>query len=1014
MYLFCDTETRSELNIKEVGAYRYVFHPSTELLMTSYMIDDQPMKRWETHTSGFIPEDLKEALEDPFTIIVAWNGVGFERLVFKRFFGMDISVDRFEDPMFRSRYMSMPGKLEKVGKILDIKSKKLTEFFIKDESMVDMFCAPLRFGGELTLFGIEPTTYRDWDTHRKEWDRFGQYCDQDVYAMKEIMGRVQDFPLTDFEYEVIALDARINDRGIYTDSVLLQGAGIIVEKEQASLLKEFREISGISNPKAPKQVLAFVRQHGYTFPSIGKPFVKRALNGECELDALGKRVLELRLQVSKSSVAKLESCKNSVMPDGRVRGLFNYMGAARTGRWTSGLFQAHNLIKATKEVEKKFDLAMELLKAGNYDTIKKEFSSPLDVACSALRPILRAAPGKKFVIADLAAIESRGQFWVAGCDSGMEEFRKGLDPYISFAVLMDPSKTYEELYADFKAGNKKTRTDAKAPKLGCFGKDTPVLTNRGWTPITEVSVNDLLWDGEDWVSHSGVIYQGEKKVIDLFGVEATPDHKILTEDGWKDAKDVVQDTLLGQRDISLVTGLLKEEKSELAKKENTNSTISACAKNVESKRGSIDLAWRQEKQTDAYRAPTGKSGKRRTEYTFDLADTLENLLTDLQTDTTQSSLGAEELDQKHIDMVEEVSDASLKMFMILWGTASLSKTTISQSIKSTEKIMTEITKKGIFDLLQASRIIETKKSFATSNITEKESLRKSSGRSIAHSTEKAALSQENSRKVSPQKGSLQNSLGVVVPTFDILNSGPKSRFTILTNKGPLIVHNCGFGLSAGDIDKDDEGNVVKTGLLAYAEAMQIELTKEYAEKSVEVFRRSYKEVVDYWYDLHRAFANVVENDSVVTLGPVKLEMQGRVLCIWLPSGRALHYINPYVERVERVSKKGNTYQAVNLYCAGVHPETHQWVPDMETRGAKIFENIVQAICRDILAYGMIRAEDRGFPIVLSCHDEICAEVDEDSPLGVKELVEDMTEEIPWAPGFILGAEGFTTPYYTKQ
>lgn len=690
MYLFFDTETRSELDISEVGAYRYVSHPSTELLIVSYAFDDQPMRRWETHL-GPIPEDFREGLEDPFCILVAWNGIHFDRLVINKFLNLDIPVDRFEDAMYRARYLSMPGKLEKVGKILDIKSKKLTSFFVKDESMVDLFCAPLRFGGELTLFGIEPTTYRDWETHRRQWKAFCEYADQDVEAMREIMGRLKNFPLTDFEYEVIALDAKINDRGIYTDSVLLQGAGIIVEKEQAALLQEFREISGISNPKAPKQVLAFVRQHGYTFPSIGKPFVKRALNGECGLDALGKRVLELRLQVSKSSVAKLESCKNSVMPDGRVRGLFNYMGAARTGRWTSGLFQAHNLIKATKEVEKKFDLAMELLKAGDYDTIKKEFSSPLDVACSALRPILRAAPGKKFVIADLAAIESRGQFWVAGCDSGMEEFRKGLDPYISFAVLMDPSKTYEELYADFKAGNKKTRTDAKAPKLGC-----------------------------------------------------------------------------------------------------------------------------------------------------------------------------------------------------------------------------------------------------------------------------------------------------------------------------------GFGLSAGDIEKDGEGNVVKTGLLAYAENMGIELNKEFAEKSVEVFRRSYKEVVDYWYDLHRAFANVVENDSVVTLGPVRLEMQGRVLCIWLPSGRALHYINPYVERVEKVSKKGNTYQAVNLYCAGVHPETHQWVSDMETRGAKVFENIVQAICRDILAYGAIRAEERGFNLVLHCHDELVGEQDEDDILGVKELVECMTEEVPWAPGFILGAEGFTTPFYRKE
>ena len=686
--LFCDVESRSELDINDVGSYRYLSHPSTELILFAYAYGDEDIKIWECLETP-MPEDLRRGLEDPFQIIVAHN-TGFERIAFRNLLRIEIEIDRFEDTMVRGRYMSLPGSLEKMGAILDIKNKKLTEFFIKDQSMVGMFCSPLRYGGEITLFGEEKTSYRYKDTHPREWQKFCDYCVMDVEASREILKRCSKFPLPESEYKFFEISEEINDRGIYTDSVLLQGSMLIVEKEQGALYKEWFDLTGIKKPKSTKQVLGFAKLHGFTFPSIGKPFIKRALAGECQLDEIGTKALNLRLQLSKSSVSKLEACQDSVEPDGRVRGLFNFMGAARTGRWTSGLFQAHNLVKATKEIEAKQDLALELVKAGDYERIKKEFSSPIDVACSTLRPILRAPKGRKFIIADLNAIETRGAAWIAGCDTLMEVFRLGRCPYITFAAQMDPSKTYEELYADYKAGNKKARTDAKSPTLGC-----------------------------------------------------------------------------------------------------------------------------------------------------------------------------------------------------------------------------------------------------------------------------------------------------------------------------------GYGLTAGTIERDNEGNLVKTGLLAYADNMGIELTEEYAQQAVLVYRNSYQEIVNFWWDLHRAFANAVENDATVEIGPLTLEKQGRVLNMWLPSGRALHYIDPKVVRTERTSKKGNKYKATDLFCQGIHQETHQW-QEIDTRGAKLFENAVQAICRDVLAEGMINCRDAGFELVLHCHDELVAEADEDSHLTVDTMVECMTRPIKWAPGFVLGAAGFESPYYVKE
>lgn len=691
--IYIDIETRSELDLEEVGSYKYLNHKSTEIILCAYAFGEGPINLWKCLEQP-MPDDLREGLLDPWQTIIAHNS-SFERTAFRTLLGITIPVERFDDTMIRARYLSLPGSLEKIGNILDIQSKKLTEFFIKDESMVGLFCIPLRVGGYETLFGLEPTTYRDKDTHPKEWDKFCEYCIIDVEAMREIYKKFSKFQLPEFEYELFALNEKINDTGIYVDPVLLQGTMIVVDKEFDELRKQFQQITGIAKPKSPKAVLKYARANGYTFQSINKVFVNRALAGECNLTDECKKALKLRMQLGKSSVTKLESIKDAVEPDGRVRGLFNFMGAARTGRWTSGLVQLQNLVKATKEVEKKYDLALQLLKKGDYDAIKKEFTSPIDVACAAIRPVFRAPRGKKFIISDLSAIETRGTAWATNCNALMKIFRDKdedgdvLDPYIYFASLMDPTKTYAEIKKLAKI-DKKIRNDAKPPMLGC-----------------------------------------------------------------------------------------------------------------------------------------------------------------------------------------------------------------------------------------------------------------------------------------------------------------------------------GYGLTPGEIKKDDEGNIVKTGLLGYGSSMGIDLNIEYAEKAVEVYRTSYKEVEAFWYALHRAFVDVVEKNEIIECGPLVLEKTGRVVRMWLPSGRALHYINPRITYEERTSRKGNPYKASIITIEGIDQKTHQWA-DVDTYGAKLFENAIQAICRDILGCGMIEADKRGFNIVLTCHDEIVAEVEEDSELTVKNLEDCMSITPHWAENFLIGAAGFETNYYRKD
>lgn len=694
------------MDLTEVGAHRYCSHPSLEIILVGYAYGDDPIKVWEP-LSEPIPKDLEEGLDDPLQIIAAWNGPGFDRLAFAKKLGKSIDIERWEDLMVRSRYMSMPGSQGKVADILEIKTRKLVENVSTGQSVIDFFCSPLWMGGEITLFGLEPTHWRDKTTHPKEWNMLRNRVITDVEGMREIYYRLSQFPLPDKEYEFFAASERVNDRGVYTDSVLLHGAAFVGEKEQETLKKEFFDLTGIIKPKAQKAVLRFAREHGYTFSSLNKQFVNRALNGECNLDSVGRRALELRLKLGKSALAKLDTIKECVQEDGRVRGLFNFMGAARTHRDSSALVQLQNLIKPSKEVEKKYDLALQLLKKADYDGIKKNFTSPVDVAAAAIRPIFRASPGNKLLIADLSAIEVRGSAWLAGCSKMEQMFRdheidcgfpddeshrccNGRDPYISFACLMDPDKTYEKVYRDFKNGNKKIRTEAKPPMLG----------------------------------------------------------------------------------------------------------------------------------------------------------------------------------------------------------------------------------------------------------------------------------------------------------------------------------NC-YGLSAGEVFRDEEGNLASTGLLAYAKSMGIELTPQYSEDAVRIYRNEYSEVCDFWYDLHRAFVNVIENDASVEIGPLFIEKRGRVLCMHLPSGDELHYINPDVQYEDAVSKKGNSYKRSIIWVDGIDQQTHQW-GRIQTRGAKIFENAVQSICRGILYEGHLEAERRGIPIVLKVHDELVAEVPENGNIEVDDLIDCMVQKISWAPGLIISAEGFESPFYTKN
>jgi DNA polymerase len=456
-----DYETRSVLSLDQYGLDRYIKHPSTQVLLASYAEGDHKPKLWQPHLDPKMPGELREALEDPWIFIHAWNST-FERAISKFVLHIDKPIQEFRDPMVMARSLSLPGTLEEAGAILGLREDLAK---IKDgKRLIKLFCEPEDEGGEETLFGLSLPTFRDWRTDPQDWQRFCDYCCQDVVAERAAEKKMSKFPVPETEWETWYMDQAINEIGWPVDRPTVDGAKFIAEKEREPLVARLKTLTGLGNPNSRSQVLPWLQERGYSFGSLGKAFVARAVGGESDLTDEAKEVLEIRNQTSKSSVSKYTLLSDLTEEDGRLRYQYTFYGA-HSGRWAAHGANLGNLPKPTKDVEKNLDLAVDLVRKMDYDAIVEKFGKPLEVASSVLRSSFRAPAGYKFVVADLNAIENRGLGYLARCDSILQVFRDGRDPYLDFATKMY-GDSYESLEAEYLAGDKTKRTICKAPVLG--------------------------------------------------------------------------------------------------------------------------------------------------------------------------------------------------------------------------------------------------------------------------------------------------------------------------------------------------------------------------------------------------------------------------------------------------------------------------------------------------------------------------------------------------------------------
>jgi DNA polymerase len=354
-----DYESRSEVEIGDknnregVGLYNYLRHPSTQPLTLAYALGNAKPQLWEIAKGEPMPAFVHERFMDPTQLMAAWNSP-FERGMTLVKLGIDIPIERWQDPQASSRYLSLTGKLEIDGQVLNLGRE-----FAKDERGEDL----IQLFSRLTVIKATKKNpeareyFNDWNTHPKEWEEFGAYCKQDVVAEREIMRKLRllgVFPLPERERRIWIFDQRVNDRGMPVNLEFVEKAYKLACRAKEAALANQQRLTGLENANSNTQMLVWAHTQGYKPNTLRKERVTATLKYEKEtLTPLCVRVLEARKAASSTTYKKLAAILRQVCPDNRMRNQFIYMGSARCGRWTGSGFQMHNLARPDKRFEDK-------------------------------------------------------------------------------------------------------------------------------------------------------------------------------------------------------------------------------------------------------------------------------------------------------------------------------------------------------------------------------------------------------------------------------------------------------------------------------------------------------------------------------------------------------------------------------------------------------------------------------------------------------------------------------------
>jgi DNA polymerase bacteriophage-type len=588
--LLLDCETYATVDLKAVGAHRYVEDPFFEVLMCAWSTDGETVQVAVGSDVALIP-----GLDDPDVLKVAHNA-SFDRLVLSKALGYPngkyLPVEQWSDTAARAAAAGLPRGLDKLASTLGVT--------LKDQAgtrLINLFCKPHKTRGR--TYPIDAP---------EQWAEFVNYCKQDVLALIDVDRALPR--LSDFEHALWVISEQINDRGIAVDLALAQAAVDVDDINRGRVMKRMRTITDVENPNSQPQLLKWFQDNGAEVENLQAETMKNLAKQGGTLGTVAK----LRQQLALTTAKKYQAALDRACHDSRVRGAFMYWGA-HTGRWSGRGMQLQNLTRS--------EYGQDVL-----DAIRLDLTMGLGAGPRELRSLIRSTFVGPFAVADFAQIEARVLAWLADERWALRAFADGRDIYVETATKMGSRYTRQDgktavlalgyqgslgalrrmgadgsdeellglvsswrnanrhivrfwrlLEEAFVNGGNAERikvnvygsdrhillpsgreliyrgvrvtsdgtimfkdprgfvSDTYGGKLteNCLAGDSLVLTDRGWLPLQDLPADSLVWDGVEWVTHGGLLYNGEHQTVAVDGVRMTPEHRVLTTEGWQSA-----------------------------------------------------------------------------------------------------------------------------------------------------------------------------------------------------------------------------------------------------------------------------------------------------------------------------------------------------------------------------------------------------------------------------------------------------------------------------------------------
>ncbi|MDU1353191.1 MAG: DNA polymerase, partial [Actinomyces sp.] len=795
------------------------------------------------------------------------------------------------------------------------------------------------------------------------WEAFKAYNRRDVEVELAIHERLAAFPLPEAEWDTYALDQQINDTGILLDTTLVDNAVACDRQHRTATLARAQELTGLENPNSPIQLKEWLAAHGTPLQSLTKDEVAVALD-----TATGqvREVLLLRGELAKSSIKKYEAMQHVQGSDGRGRGFLQFYGAGRTGRFAGRLVQVQNL---PRNYLPDLGEARTLVRTGNFDAIGLLYPSVPDTLSQLIRTAFIPAEGHRFVVADFSAIEARVIAWLAGETTTLRAFEEGKDLYCETASRMFG------VPVDKHGVNSELRQKGKIAVLACIAEGQLVLTDQGEVPIEQVTCSHKVWDGESFVAHEGLIYQGIRNVIEYQGLIATPDHLVWVQ-GQPEPIPFGQAAASGAR--LLQTGDGRHPIRVGANHQPRKTLVEKLELLL--RRNTLHRLWQD--RVDQPGLPDKRAIQRVPELFRERSST-HSALAGSQADLRQATL-------------HQPQRWAMGILRWAWNRIQVLLHPGSRAMDCGQSAQCERgTGAGSYRHQRPLRA-------GQSTIRRPQGEHRQPPKHSAFSFRATLLALRAKRrqaqtldwkKSEPDHQRCTHSSQTPIQgmainrgparVYDLRHAGEHHRYTVSGH----LVHNCGY-----------QGGV---GALKAMGALRMGLAESELQPLVDAWRAANPSVVQLWADINTAAIEAISTRQPTCVGALTFTVESGIMFIRLPSGRRLAYVKPKLGE-NRFGGTGIAHEGITM--------GRNW-GQLETYGGKLTENIVQAVARDLLTYALHQVDRAGHRIVMHVHDEIVVET---ATATVDEICELMATTPDWAQGLPLAADGYACDFYQKD